>query len=79
MNTQKQNDYLWLDEQLWAEKSVWELKFCWFPRHCAITHKFIWLDMAYMGTLMFTGPGEPLIEHRWHNVHEHLIWIIKTA
>ncbi len=55
----------------------WQLKFAWFPRRCYITKRIIWLERAYRGTGILTGPGEPIIEHRWHDKMEHLIWKIK--
>jgi len=67
-----------LSDELWSTKASWELRYCWFPRKCAISNQWLWLDMAYCGTLILTGPGDPIVEYRWHDAHEHLIWLIKS-
>jgi hypothetical protein len=79
MNVQSVNELhsMWYGESLWSVRARWELLFCWFPRRCAISKKLIWLDFAYCGTLGFAGPGEPVIEHRWHDADEHLVWLLK--
>lgn len=55
----------------------WQLKFALLPKTCDITGKKIWFEYAYKGTAMYTGPGEPIFEHRWHDRAEHLIWRLK--
>lgn len=55
----------------------WELKFALIPHRCYITKQIIWLKYAYKGTSVLTGPGDPIIDHRWHDKAEHLIWKIK--
>jgi hypothetical protein len=54
-----------------------QLKFVWLPKQCGISGKSIWLTHAYKLTAMYTGPGEPVFETRWHDRHEHLVWKIK--
>lgn len=58
-------------------RADWTMKFCWLPRRCVLSNKLMWLKYAYKGTAMWTGPGEPVYEHRWHDKQEHLIWKIK--
>ena len=55
----------------------WQLKFCLWPRKCYYTQKNIWLKKAYKGTAMWTGPGDPVFEHRWVDKHEFLIKKLK--
>jgi hypothetical protein len=55
----------------------WYLSFALWPRRCDITNRLIWLEFGYRGISVLTGPGDPIIEHRWHNKMEHLIWKIK--
>ena len=50
----------------------WELKFSFFPRRCFYTGKYLWLKLAYRGTAMITGPGEPIFEDRWCEKREYL-------
>jgi hypothetical protein len=59
------------------DRAVWELSFAWFPHRCEITNKLIWLNYAYQGTRRIYGPGDPVVEERWHNKHEHLLWCLK--
>ena len=54
-----------------------ELKFAWLPQTCNITGKHIWLKFGYRLTAMWTGPGEPIFEHKWHDKLEHIIWKLK--
>ena len=62
-----------------VDKAHWELKFTWLPKKCDITGRRIWLEMAYKGTAIWTGPGEPIVEVRWHEKLEHLIWAINPT
>ena len=55
----------------------WELKFSFFPRRCFYTGKYLWLKLAYRGTAMITGPGEPIFEDRWCEKREYLFLRIK--
>ena len=55
----------------------WEFKYSLLPRRCHYTGKFIWLQNAYQGTSMLTGPGEPIFEHRWCEKKEYLFLKIK--
>jgi hypothetical protein len=55
----------------------WEYKFVLWPRECLITGKKLWLEYAYRGCSVLTGPGDAIIEYRWHHKHEHLIWKLK--
>jgi len=55
----------------------WELKYSLWPRRCFYTGKILWLELAYMGTSMLTGPGEPIFEHRWCERREYLFLKIK--
>lgn len=69
---------MWHGDMLWKTRAEWCLGFCWLPKRCAISNKILWLTMAYRGRLMITGPGEPIIEYRYHDTHEHLIWLLKN-
>jgi len=51
-----------------------KLKFVWLPETCNISGKRIWLEYAYKLTAMWTGPGDPIFEHRWHDKNTHIIW-----
>lgn len=69
---------MWYGESMWRDRAVWSMMFCWFPVKCHITKRFMWLKMAYCGTLMFHGPGEPVTDFRWHDPEQHLIWLLKS-
>lgn len=55
----------------------WQLKYCLFPKKCYYTNKRIWLNMAYKGTAVWTGPGDPIFEHRWVSKHTFLLKRLK--
>ena len=58
-------------------RAGWQLKFAWMPHRCIRSGKFIWLEYAYLGTAVWTGPGTPVFEYNWHSKEEHLIWHLK--
>lgn len=55
----------------------WEMSFAWLPERCDLTGRRIWLKEAYRGTSVLVGPGESIIEHRWHDRDEHLLFLLK--
>jgi len=50
------------------------LKFAWLPKRCVLTGKLIWLTYGYRITAMWSGPGESIFEHKWHDKNAHIIW-----
>ena len=56
-----------------------ELKFVWIPEKCNLTGKRIWLKKAYRLTVIsrYTGPEEPIYDHRWHDKNTHIMWLLK--
>jgi len=58
-------------------RAAWRLKFLWWPRKCELSNRWMWLDFAYQGRAVWTGPGESVFEDRWHNTTEHIIWKLK--
>lgn len=59
-------------------KAEWRLCWAFWPHRCNITGRRIWPGtLAYRGRAVYTGPGEPAIEYKWHDKNEHLIWQLK--
>jgi hypothetical protein len=54
-----------------------ELKFAIWPRRCDISNKLIWFKYGYRLIAILTGPGDDIIEYRWHDKIEHIIWQLK--
>ena len=54
-----------------------EYKFAWLPETCYLTGNQIWLKKAYRMTRIITGPGESILEYRWHDKNAHIIWLLK--
>jgi hypothetical protein len=67
----------WQEDAFYRRCVGWELKLVLWPTQCYITGKKLWLQYAYRGTSVLTGPGDSIIDHRWHDKHEHLIWLLK--
>ena len=44
-----------------------EYKYSIWPRRCHISGKWILFEHAFKQTAMWTGPGDPIFEHRWYN------------
>jgi hypothetical protein len=61
-------------EKRWWSMATWRLKFSLLPRRCALSGRLLWFRWAYHGSLLWTGPGEPVEEIRWHDPDEHLLW-----
>jgi hypothetical protein len=47
------------------------------PHRCAISGQRIWLEYAYRGTRIITGPGDSIVEHFWIGRNEFMIWKLK--
>ena len=54
-----------------------KLKFVFLPKQCHISKKVLWLEFAYRKTAMWTGPGDPIFEHRWYSKLEYIIEQLK--
>jgi hypothetical protein len=65
------------DYDAFYNRAYWRLTFLWWPQRSAITGRWLWLCRAYKGTAMWTGPGTPVFEFRYHQPKEHLIWSLK--
>jgi hypothetical protein len=67
----------WTDDDAFYNRAYWRQCFIWWPRRSALTGRWIWLRQVYEGTAMWTGPGDPVFEFRYHKPIEHLIWSLK--
>jgi hypothetical protein len=65
------------DDDSFYNRAYWRLTVLWWPRRSALTGRWLWLRPAYEGTAMWTGPGTPVFEFRYHEPAEHLIWSLK--
>jgi len=59
------------------DRCIEKYSFAWLPKRCALSKQIIWLKYAYKLTVVYTGPGDPVIEYRWHDNIEHIIWKLK--
>ena len=57
-------------------RAGWQRKFAILPHRCIRSRRIIWLQYGYLGTAVWTGPGEPVYEYNWHTEEEHLIWCL---
>jgi hypothetical protein len=55
----------------------WQLKFVLWPHRCALSGKQIWVEHAYRGTRIITGPGTPVVQHYWIDRNEFIVWKLK--
>jgi hypothetical protein len=56
--------------------ATWTLEFAWLPHRCDVTRQIIWLQHAYRGCVKWSD-NWITTEYRWHDRHEHLIWVLK--
>jgi hypothetical protein len=73
----KRNQHTQNDDWFYRRCAGWKLKFVWWPDTCNLTGRRLWLELAYRGTSLLTGPGDTIVYHRWHDKNEHLIFKIK--
>ena len=59
------------------ERATWQLKFAWLPKRCVFSKKIIWLENAYCGVGIWTGPGDDVIETHWSKDVEFIVWQLK--
>lgn len=56
------------------ERSYWNYKFCWWPQRCDRSLRRLWLERAYQGIWILTGPGDPITMTRWLSKEEFIIY-----
>ena len=68
-----------MDEEhdIFYDRATWRLKFIWLPKLSYLTGRWIWLQFAYEGQVVWFGPGDPVREFRYHETVEHLVWQLK--
>jgi hypothetical protein len=65
-------------DALFYIRAEWQLHRVTWPQRCEISGRRLWPGTwAYRGRAMYTGPGEPVFETRWHDREEHIIWQLK--
>lgn len=65
-------------DALFYIRAEWKLCRVLWPCRCEISGRRLWPGtLAYRGRAMYTGPGEPVFETRWHDRTEHIIWQLK--
>jgi hypothetical protein len=52
-------------------------QFCFWPRKCYITGQWLICTRAVRGQAIWTGPGEPVLEHRWYHKNNGLLLLLK--
>ena len=58
-------------------RAVWVKRFAWWPKRCDCSGRWLWLQRVMMGVAMYTGPGDPVFEFRWHDAKEHVMFLLK--
>jgi hypothetical protein len=59
------------------DRASWKYVFALWPCRSSISNTRIWFKKAYKGTRIITGPGEPVVEHRWLTKEDYLLAAIK--
>ena len=67
----------WESLRYFYQRAQWRRRFAWLPHRCLLTNERIWLEFAYRGTAVWTGPGDPVLEHQWHRTKHHVVWLLK--
>jgi len=61
----------------WCTRAKWQVQYIWWPKRCSLSGQRLWFCWAYKGVAMWTGPGEPVYETKYHSSVEHMIWLLK--
>ena len=64
------------DDLFFYKMATWTEQFAWWPHRCDVTGRIIWLQLAYRGCVRWSE-NWITTEYRWHDLHEHLIWVLK--
>ena len=64
-------------DESFYRRAVWVKRFAWWPKCCDCSGRWLWLQQVMMGVAMYTGPGDPVFEFRWHNAKEHVVFLLK--
>ena len=64
------------EKQWYYDRAAWEEKIAIIPRRCDISQRWLW-GRHYLGTVVITGPGEPVVYKLWNHRQEHLIYKLK--
>jgi hypothetical protein len=66
------------EDALFYIRAEWQLRRVTWPQRCEISGRRLWPgSWGYRGRAMYTGPGEPVFETRWHDCAEHIVWQLK--
>ena len=64
------------EKQWYYDRAHWEEKFALIPRRCDISNRWLW-GRHSCGTVVITGPGEPVVIRLWNHREEHIMYILK--
>lgn len=61
----------------WLDRALIESRRSYLPRRCEITGRSLWLRRSVRATRTYTGPGEPISEHRWFEPNAVIFLFLK--
>jgi len=64
------------DEAQWGLNRArdWKMVLCILPKMCALSGQKLWGKRCYKGTIVITGPGDPVIEDYYIEKFEFMKW-----
>lgn len=65
------------DDKRFLSRAVPELKWVLWPRRCHVSHRWMWLTLAWCAQYIITGPGDPAVWIRWYSTKEMIILKLK--
>lgn len=66
------------DEDYFCRRATFASKFAFIPRRCSVSSRWVW-GRAVLGVCYITGPGDPVVLHRWYHPQEFLLWRLKKS
>lgn len=64
-------------DERFLSRAETELKWSLWPRRCYVSHRWLWLTVAYCADYIICGPGDPAIWTRWYSRKEMLVLKLK--
>jgi hypothetical protein len=61
-------------EDAFTRRAIWRERFIFWPKRSHLTNRWLFCRRVIEGTAMWTGPGDPVFEYRYHEPKEHTLW-----
>lgn len=68
------DEYTYSSDNSFHQRAVWRERFIVWPRRSELSGRWLFCRPVVEGIAMWTGPGDPVFEYRYHSRKEHTFW-----